>query len=77
MLALQNHYYGKSESEHRKQVAKDDLKGLFYRNKTTFSLDNYITNMKKINVLDNYNFPYMSITRSGNSLITLIFQRTI
>ena len=30
-----------------KQVAKDDLKRLFYRNETNFSLDKYITKMKQ------------------------------
>ena len=56
MLALQNHYDGKSEGERRKYVAKDDLKMFFYRNKTTFSFEKYVTNMKQIfNVLYNYN----------------------
>ena len=39
MLALNNHYDGKSKGECRKHVAKDDLKRLFYRNKTTFSFE--------------------------------------
>ena len=56
MLALKNHYYGKSEGEHRKQVAKDDLKRLLYRNKTTFSFEKYVTKMKQtFIVLENYN----------------------
>ena len=55
MFALQNYYDGKSEGEFRKQVAKEDLKRLFYRNKTTFSFEKYVTRMKqKFNVLDNY-----------------------
>ena len=58
MLSLQNHYYGKSLGGRRKQVAKDDLKRLFYRNKTTFPFDKYVTNMnKKFNVLENYIVP--------------------
>ena len=39
-------------------MAKDDLRRLFYRNKTTFSFKKYITKMKqKMNVLDHYNVP--------------------
>ena len=58
MLVLQNHYDGKSAGERSKQVAKDDLKKLFYSNKTTFSFGKYITKMKQtFNVLENYNFP--------------------
>ena len=34
MLALHNNYGRKSEGERRKQVAKDDLKRLFYRKKS-------------------------------------------
>ena len=56
MLALQNNYDGKSEGGCRKQVAKDDLNRLFYRNETTLSFEKYVTNMKqKFNVLDNDN----------------------
>ena len=47
MLTLQNHYDGKSECKRRKQVAKDDLKRLFYRNETTFSFEKYITKIKQ------------------------------
>ena len=58
MLALQNHCYGKSEGECRKQVAKDDLKRLFYSNETNFSFEKYVTNMKKIfNLLENCKVP--------------------
>ena len=32
MLALQNHYDGKSENKLREQVAKFNIKKLFYRN---------------------------------------------
>ena len=39
-------------------MAKDNLKMLFYRNKTTFFFDEYITNMKQtFNVIDDYNVP--------------------
>ena len=47
MLALQNHYDGKSEGERRKHVDKDELKRLFYRNETTLSFDKYVTKMKQ------------------------------
>ena len=58
MLALQNNYDGKSESELRKQVAKDNLERLFYRKETTFSFEKYITKTKqKFNLLENYNVP--------------------
>ena len=46
MLALQNHYIGKSEGERRRQVAKDNLKRLLYRNETTVSFKKYVTKMK-------------------------------
>ena len=58
MLTLQNHYYGKSEGEHRNQVAKEDLKMLLYRNKTTSYFEKYATKTKQtFNVLENYNVP--------------------
>ena len=58
MLALQNHFDGKQGGEHRKQGDKDYIKSLFYRNKTTFSFDKYITKTKQtFNVLGNYNVP--------------------
>ena len=58
MLAWQNHYNVKSLVERRKQVAKEDLKRLFYRNGTTFSFEKYVTKMKQIlNVIDSYNVP--------------------
>ena len=54
MLEFQNHYDGKSEGEHRREVAKDNLKRLFFRNETTFSFDKYVTKTKqKLNVLEN------------------------
>ena len=58
MLVFHNNYGGKSESEFRKQVVKYYLRRLFYMNKTTFSFDNYITNMKQtFNMINNYNAP--------------------
>ena len=58
MLALQNHYYGRSEGERNKQVTKDDIKRLFYRNETTCSFNQYVTKVKKThNMLENYNVP--------------------
>ena len=58
MLVLQNPYNGKSEFGLSKQVAKDELKRLFYGNKTTFYLKKYVTKMKQtFNVLENYNVP--------------------
>ena len=39
-------------------MAKEYLKKLFYRNKTTFSFEKYITKMRQtFNVIDNYNVP--------------------
>ena len=52
MLAFQNNYDGKSEGESRKQVDKENLKRLFYRNKTTLSFEKYVTNTRQtFNVL--------------------------
>ena len=43
---------------HRRQVSKEDIKRLFYRNETTFSFKKYVTNMKQtFNVIENYNVP--------------------
>ena len=38
MLAFKNNYDGKSEGECRKNVAKDDINRLFYREKITLSI---------------------------------------
>ena len=46
-MELQNHYDGKLESELRKQVAKEDLKRLFYRSKNTSYFEKYITKTKQ------------------------------
>ena len=59
ILEFQNNYDGKSEFEHRKQVDKDDLNGLFYSNKTTFSFEKYVSNMRQtFNVIENQNVPF-------------------
>ena len=56
MCVLQNHYDGKSEVERRKYVSKDDLRSLFYSNKTTFSFKNYVTKMRQtFNAIKDYN----------------------
>ena len=56
MSTLQNHCDGKIERECRKKVAKDDLKKVFYRNKTILSFKKYLSNIKQtFNVLGNYN----------------------
>ena len=39
-------------------MSKDELKRLFYRNKTIFSFDNYVTKRKQtFNLLENYDAP--------------------
>ena len=45
MLELYNNVYRKSEGELNKQVAKDYLKRLFYRNETNYSFEKYGTKM--------------------------------
>ena len=58
MMEFQNHDYGKSEGETRKQVAQEDLKIIFYRKKTTFYFDKYVTKTKqKFDAMENYNVP--------------------
>ena len=58
MMALQNHYGGKSQSELRKQVDEDDINMLFYRNKTNLSFEKYVTRTKQtFIVLESYNVP--------------------
>ena len=47
-----------SEGSQRKQVARSDLKKIFYKNETTFTFDKYITKLKGgFNVLDKYGVP--------------------
>ena len=78
MFALQKNYYGKSESDLRKQMAKYDLNKLFYRNETTFSFENYITKRKqRLVCLIMASLPFMRRTSSYNSWITKIHQTTI
>ena len=43
MLALKNNYDGKPEVKHRKHVAKEGLRRLFYRNETSLAFEKYIT----------------------------------
>lgn len=58
MMALQAHYDGESEGVRRKQVARDDLQKLYYRNESTFSFERYVTKLKRIfNVLETYGVP--------------------
>ena len=69
MLEFQNHYDGKLEGERGKQVDNDNLKMLFYRNKTTYSFEKYITNTKQtFDVLENYNFPLYEEDKVGQLL---------
>ena len=42
MQELQAHYNGTSEGSQRKQVARYDLKKIFYKNETTFKFDKKI-----------------------------------
>ena len=59
-------------------MAKDDLKRLFYRNETTFSLDKYVTKMKQtFNVLDNYNVPLYEEDKVGQILDNINCPKTI
>ena len=58
MQELQAHYDGTSEGARRKQVARVDLKKIFYKNETTFTFEKYVTNLKGIfNVLEGYGVP--------------------
>ena len=58
MQELQAHYDDSSEGARRKQVARADLKKIFYKNETTFTFEKYVTNLKGIfNVLEKYGVP--------------------
>ena len=58
MLALHNHNDRKSEGKRKKLVANNDPKRSFYRTKTTFFFEKYVTKMKQtFNVIENYNIP--------------------
>ena len=75
ILSLQNHYDIKSEGERRKQVAKDDLKRLFYSNESTFSFEKCVNNMKQgLNVLKNYNKPLYEEDNFSPFLDNIVFQ---
>ena len=58
MQELQAHYDGTSEGSRRKQVARADLKKIFYKNETTFIFGKYVTKLKGVfNVLGKYGVP--------------------
>ena len=55
MQKLQDHYDVTSEGAQMKQVARADLKKIFYKNETTFTFEKYATKIKGIfNVLETY-----------------------
>ena len=55
---IQYQYDGTSEGTQSKLVARADLMKKFYKNKTTFTLEKYVTKLKGgFNVLDKYDFP--------------------
>ena len=58
MQELQAHYDGTSEGAQRKQVARADLKKIFYKNDTNFTSEKYVTKLKRVfNVLGKYGVP--------------------
>ena len=58
MQELQDHCDGTSEGERRKQVSREYLKKIFYKNETTFTFEKYVTKLKGIfNVLEKYGVP--------------------
>ena len=67
--ALQTHYDGTAEGERRKEVAKNDLKSLFYRNESTFSFEKYVTKMQAFyNTLEQYGEPEYESNKVKNLL---------
>ena len=50
MQELQSHYDGKSEGPRRKQVARVDLKQIFYKNETTLTFEKYFTKLKEFSM---------------------------
>ena len=48
MYELQAHYDGTSEGARRKQVARADLKNIFYKNETTLTCEKYAAKLKVI-----------------------------
>ena len=58
MQELQAHYDGTLEGSRRRQVARADIKKIFYKNETTFTFEKYVTNLKGFfNVLVRYGVP--------------------
>ena len=53
MQELQAHYDGTSEGARRKQVAREYLKKILYKDETNFTFEKYVTKLKGIfNVLE-------------------------
>ena len=51
----QAHYYSMSKGTRRKNVSRNNLIEIFYKNETTFIFENYITKLKGVfNVLGRY-----------------------
>ena len=48
MQELQAHYDSTSEVAWRKQVSRVDLKKIFYKNETNFTVEKYVTKLKEI-----------------------------
>ena len=58
MQEIQAHYDSTSEGARRKQVSRADLKIIFYKNETNFTVEKYVTKLKEIfNVLGKYGVP--------------------
>ena len=58
MQELQAHYDVTLEVSQRKQVARADLKKIFYKNETNFTFEKYFTKFKGFfNVLEEYGVP--------------------
>ena len=58
MWEIQYHCYGTSEGSRRKQVARENLKKIFYKNETNCIFDNSFKTLKGVfNVLEKYCVP--------------------
>ena len=58
MQELQAHYDSTSEVAWRKQVSRVDLKKIFYKNETYFTVEKYVTKLKEIfNMMEKYGVP--------------------
>ena len=58
MQELQAHCNGTSESARCKQVDRENLKKIFYKNDTTFTCEKYVARLKGIfNLLEKYGVP--------------------